>query len=73
MADGFFPSWPGRVAAGEETAGCNNKDGGINWISIYILMLMEVNVNGKLSSDKGGGANTSLTIREQIVLIDTAE
>lgn len=42
MADGLFASWPGRVAVGEKTAGCKNKDGGINWISIYILMLMGV-------------------------------
>lgn len=48
------------------------KDGGINWISIYVLMLMEVNVIGKLSSDMGG-ADTSSTIQERIVFIDTAE
>lgn len=27
MADGLSASWPGRVAVGEETAGCKNKDG----------------------------------------------
>lgn len=59
MAGGLFASWPGSVAVGEETAGHKNKDWEINWISIYILMLMEVNVNGKLLSDMGGkGANT---------------
>lgn len=74
MANGLFASWPGRVAVGVETAVCKNKDGGINWISIYIPMLICVNLNGKLSSDMGRPVQTLFrTILGGTVVIDTAE